>query len=35
MKHEGKEFNKAMERPYFKEAVKAFLEKRQPNFHRV
>ena len=35
MKREGREFNKAMERPYFKEAVKAFLEKRQPDFHRV
>lgn len=35
MKREGKEFNKAMQRPYFKEAVKAFMEKRQPDFHRV
>ena len=35
MKREGREFNKAMERPYFKEAVTAFMEKRQPDFHRV
>jgi 2-(1,2-epoxy-1,2-dihydrophenyl)acetyl-CoA isomerase len=35
MKREAVEFNKAMERPYFKEAVKAFLEKRQPDFHRA
>ena len=35
MKREGKEFNKAMQRPYFKEAVQAFLEKRQPDFHKV
>jgi enoyl-CoA hydratase/carnithine racemase len=35
MKREGIEFNKAMQRPHFKEAVKAFLEKRQPDFHRV
>ncbi|MCH8813854.1 MAG: enoyl-CoA hydratase/isomerase family protein [Chloroflexi bacterium] len=35
MKREGREFNAAMERPYFKEAVHAFLEKRQPDFHKV
>lgn len=35
MKREGKEFNLAMQRPYFKEAVRAFLEKRQPDFHNV
>lgn len=35
MKREGKEFNLAMQRPYFKEAVKAFMEKRQPDFHSV
>ncbi len=35
MKREGREFNQAMQRPYFKEAVKAFLEKRQPDFHKV
>ncbi|MFQ5472865.1 MAG: enoyl-CoA hydratase/isomerase family protein [Dehalococcoidia bacterium] len=35
MKREGREFNAAMERPYFKEAVRSFLEKRQPDFHKV
>ncbi|HEU4758953.1 MAG TPA: enoyl-CoA hydratase-related protein [Dehalococcoidia bacterium] len=32
---EVEEFNAAMARPHFKEAVRAFLEKRQPDFHRV
>ncbi|GAG16379.1 unnamed protein product, partial [marine sediment metagenome] len=27
------EFAAAMQRPAFKEAVKAFVEKRQPDFH--
>ena len=35
MKNEVVEFNEAMNRPYFKEAVRAFLEKRQPEFHKV
>jgi enoyl-CoA hydratase/carnithine racemase len=35
MKREGKEFNLAMKRPYFKEAVRSFLEKRQPDFHKT
>jgi len=35
MRREGKEFNSAMQRPYFKEAVKAFMEKRQPDFHKA
>lgn len=30
---EGKEFAEAMQRPSFKEAVRSFLEKRQPDFH--
>jgi 2-(1,2-epoxy-1,2-dihydrophenyl)acetyl-CoA isomerase len=34
-KREDAEFAAAMERPAFKEAVQAFLEKRQPEFHRV
>lgn len=34
LKCEDKEFAAAMERPAFKEAVKAFLDKRQPDFHR-
>jgi 2-(1,2-epoxy-1,2-dihydrophenyl)acetyl-CoA isomerase len=34
-KRENAEFAAAMERPAFKEAVQAFLEKRQPQFHRV
>jgi len=34
MKREVVEFNQAMERPHFKEAVRAFIEKRQPDFHR-
>ncbi len=35
MKREVVEFNEAMQRPYFKEAVKAFVEKRQPDFHKA
>ena len=35
LKRENAEFAAAMERPAFKEAVTAFLEKRQPDFHRV
>lgn len=35
MKREVVEFNEAMQRPHFKEAVKAFVEKRQPDFHQV
>lgn len=31
---ENKEFREAMQRPTFKEAVQAFMEKRQPNFHQ-
>lgn len=31
---EGKEFAAAMQRPSFKEAVKSFVEKRQPDFHK-
>jgi enoyl-CoA hydratase len=34
MKREVIEFNQTMQRPHFKEAVRAFLEKRQPDFHR-
>lgn len=34
MKREGREFNAAMKRPHFKEAVRAFIEKRQPDFHK-
>jgi enoyl-CoA hydratase/carnithine racemase len=34
LKREDKEFAAAMQRPAFKEAVKAFLEKRPPDFHR-
>jgi enoyl-CoA hydratase/carnithine racemase len=34
LKREDKEFAAAMERPAHKEAVKAFLDKRQPDFHR-
>jgi 2-(1,2-epoxy-1,2-dihydrophenyl)acetyl-CoA isomerase len=34
MKREVIEFNQTMNRPHFKEAVRAFLEKRQPDFHR-
>ena len=34
-KRENREFATAMERPAFKEAVKAFLEKREPQFNRV
>jgi len=35
MRREVEEFNAAMQRPYFKEAVRAFIEKREPDFHRV
>ena len=35
MRREVEEFNQAMQRPYFKEAVRAFIEKREPDFHRV
>jgi 2-(1,2-epoxy-1,2-dihydrophenyl)acetyl-CoA isomerase len=35
LERENTEFAAAMERPAFKEAVKAFLEKRQPEFHQV
>lgn len=35
MKREVAEFNETMKRPHFKEAVQSFLEKRQPDFHRV
>jgi len=34
LKREDVEFAAALERPSFKEAVRAFLEKRQPQFHR-
>ena len=34
-KRENREFAAAMERPAFKEAVKAFLEKREPQFNRA
>jgi enoyl-CoA hydratase/carnithine racemase len=34
MKRETVELNATMNRPYFKEAVKAFIEKREPDFHR-
>src|SRR2546425_11500161 len=34
MKREVVEFNEAMQRPHFKEAVRSFIEKRQPDFHR-
>ncbi len=35
LKRENSEFAAARQRPAFKEAVKAFLEKRQPEFNRV
>lgn len=35
MKRENREFVEAMKRPHFKEAVRSFLEKRQPDFHKV
>ena len=35
MRTEMREFVAAQQRPYFKEAVRAFLEKRDPDFHRV
>ncbi len=35
MKREVVEFNATMARPHFKEAVRAFLEKRDPDFHKV
>ena len=34
-KRENREFAAAMDRPAFKEAVKAFIEKREPQFNRV
>ena len=34
-KRENKEFSAAMDRPSFKEAVSAFLEKREPQFNRA
>jgi 2-(1,2-epoxy-1,2-dihydrophenyl)acetyl-CoA isomerase len=34
MKREVVELNATMQRPYFKEAVRAFIEKREPDFHR-
>ena len=34
-KRENREFAAAMQRPAFKEAVKAFLEKREPQFNRA
>jgi 2-(1,2-epoxy-1,2-dihydrophenyl)acetyl-CoA isomerase len=34
MKREVIELNATMNRPYFKEAVRAFMEKRQPDFHQ-
>jgi 2-(1,2-epoxy-1,2-dihydrophenyl)acetyl-CoA isomerase len=34
MTREVVEFNDAMKRPHFKEAVRSFIEKRQPDFHR-
>jgi len=35
MRREVEEFNQAMQRPYFKEAVRAFIEKREPDFHKT
>ncbi len=35
LKRENAEFAAAMDRPAFKEAVSAFLDKRRPDFHRV
>jgi len=32
---EGREFYASQKRPYFKEAVRAFIEKREPRFHEV
>lgn len=34
IKREGREFIQAMKRPHFKEAVRAFMEKREPDFHK-
>ena len=33
--NEGREFLVSQKRPYFKEAVRAFIEKRDPYFHKV
>ncbi len=33
--NEGREFLISQKRPYFKEAVRAFIEKRDPDFHKV
>ena len=35
MRDETREFLAAQQRPYFKEAVRAFIEKRDPDFHKV
>lgn len=32
---EMREFVAAQQRPYFKEAVRAFIEKREPEFHEL
>jgi enoyl-CoA hydratase/carnithine racemase len=35
MRNEMREFVAAQQRPAFKEAVRSFLEKRDPDFHKV
>jgi 2-(1,2-epoxy-1,2-dihydrophenyl)acetyl-CoA isomerase len=35
MRNENRDFVESQRRPYFKEAVRAFLEKREPEFHKV
>ncbi len=35
MRNEDREFFSAMKRPYFKEAVRAFIEKRDADFHSL